>query len=880
MLEFLDLFWVSEGYRCLGLKTSCMQHFYFETNEEAELFIEQNRNKGGELYFSPSIYKTQERNQKNVKNIQALWLDIDCGENKPYETQQDGINAVGTFIKKTNLPSPYIVSSGRGLHVYWVLQTPLAPEYWQELAKRLKSLCVFEGLKADPARTSDSASLLRPVGTYNNKTDPPTQVFFIMKSKPCSVEDLSILYKFGEDDRSKAIAEGVDKVDFPESDLAPIINKCKVIEDAVSKKGKVEEPIWRGMLSIVYRCVNGEQNIHELSKGDERYSFIETKKKAEGTAGPYTCEQFSNLCPDICSKCPLHGKISSPIVLGLPKKIALPPEDNDNKKGRVERLVKTEHYDVTPKGILKHVDDTKSFYITVAPIWVRGVREKVRKENEAGNSSIQLDWVDLGGRYSCSVIPQADIYEKRAFTKWLAENNIRALVKGTVDNLQDYIMECTQEIMRMGMVERYYESLGWSEDGFIMGDRCITKAGAVPASVLSSSSVSHLSSKGSKAAWIEATGVLDDKRYWPHAFALLCSLGSPLLSLCNYQSAVVSMVGQSGYGKTLAGSFALSVYGDPSLMTQAATTTANAIGVQLCAHKNVPYFLDEVSAMPMYRIADFIYDASNGRAKEVLDKNRTIQQSEGWCLVPFISSNKSILEMPTSYIQEAHRRRIIEVPFNNQIDQESAVRLAEGLLDNYGTIADDYLIYIVNNKDTIKEQVDNVLNSSMMRDIPSANRFGKWTLACATVGGNIAKKLGLIKFNVASVVLEATKILASDSKSVKDDVETAKSALCAFLYQNNGNINIWSSASGSVDQTLVRSVVARYNPTDDSFYMQKEVFSNVVREAGVSMRNISSWMKASGIEEKAERLGSSLPMVMCYVFPKDAIGAKEPISVV
>lgn len=880
MLEFLNLLWVAEGFRCVGLKTHCMQHFYFETNEEAALFLEQNRNKPGELYISPSIYSKNERKQSNVKSIQSFWLDIDCGEGKQYETQELGINAVDDFLKKTGLPSPYIISSGRGLHVYWVLQTPIAPDYWQGMATRLKSLCVFEGLKADPARTSDSASLLRPVGTYNKKSDPPTQVYFIRRAKPVSVESLSYLNSTETDERSKIISAGIEDVGYPESSLEPIIEKCSVIADVVKKRGAVEEPLWRAMLSIVYRCSNGIKNIHELSKGDPRYSFEETRSKAEKTAGPYTCNQIFSLCPDACSKCPFRGKITSPIVLGMPTKISLPPVDDKDKNDSQSsaRLVKTEHYTVTPKGILKQVDETKSFYVTFTPIWVKSVKEKVKGKNESGNSSIQIEWVDLSGRYNSSSIPQADVYEKRTFTKWLAENNIRALIKGTIDTMQDYVLECTREIMKLGTVERYYETLGWSEDGFILGNRCITPTGILPASVQTSSSVSSLCSKGSKEAWIKATSVLEDPRYWQHAFALLCSFASPLLSLCNYQSAVVSMVGQSGYGKTLAGSFALSVYGDPSLMTQAATTTSNAIGVQMSAHKNVPYFLDEVSAMPMYKIADFIYDATNGRGKEVLDKSRTIQQSEGWCLVPFISSNKSILEMPESYIQEAHRRRIIEIPFSYPIDQASASVLADGLLNNYGTVADDYLLYIVKNKDAIKESVDTVLSSTLLKAIPSAHRFGKWTIACAAVGGSVAKQLNLISFDYLRVINEAIKTLDEDSKTVKDDISTAKSALCAYLYQNNGNINVWSSTPGSVDQSLVRSVVARFNPSDNCFYMQKEVFANIIRDAGISIRNIQPWMKISGIKERAERLGSTLPYVLCYVFPKDIIGATVPSS--
>lgn len=879
MLDFLNLFWTTDGYRCLSVKTSVMQHFYFESNEEAEAFIETHRDNPGELYFSPTIYTKPERRQENAKTIQAFWLDIDCGSRKSYETQQDGIDAVGDFVKRTGLPSPYIVSSGNGLHVYWALKTPLAPNVWRGMAERLKSLCVFEGLKADPARTSDSASLLRPVGTYNNKSDPPTQVYFILKSQPNDVEELSVLYKLDNDERNEIISTGIKEVSYPDANLAPILEKCAVMADAAKKRGKVEEPVWRGMLSIVYRCTNGVKNIHVLSKGDERYSYDETQQKAEKTGGPYTCNQFASLRPEVCSKCPLYGKITSPILLGLPKKVAIPPNTSVSSPiaQKSERLIKTENFEVLEGGVLKHVDESKAFYITHTPVWVKGVREKVCKPNESGNSTIQLDWLDLGKKYHCVNISQSEVYDRRGFTRWLADNNLRALVKN-VEALQEYIMECTREIMRMGTVERYYETLGWSDDGFIIGSRCITKAGPVPASVICSSSVSSLSKKGSKEAWIEATNVFSDKRYWPHAFALLCSFASPLIALCNFQSAVISMVGQSGFGKTLAASFALSVYGEPSLMTQAATTTTNAIGVQMVAQKNVPYLLDEVSAMPMYKLADFIYEATNGRAKETLSQIRTLQQNDGWCLVPFVTSNKSIIEMPDSYIQDAHRRRLIEIPFTFPIEQVSASILAEGFQENYGTVADDYLLYIVNNQDAIKEKVNDVMNSRIMVNIPAVNRFGKWTLACAAVGGEIAQKLNLIRFNPLPIINEAVTILDTDARSVKNEVDIAKSALCAYLYQNNGNINVWSSTSGSVEQSLIRSVVARYNPARDCFYMQRETFSAVLREAGVSIRNVDTWMKASGIKQVTERLGASLPYVLCYQFSRDTIGAPEPNS--
>ena len=47
---------------------------------------------------------------------------------------------------------------------------------WKLVAEKLKNLCSLSGFKADPSRTADAASILRPVGTHNRKYDPPRQV--------------------------------------------------------------------------------------------------------------------------------------------------------------------------------------------------------------------------------------------------------------------------------------------------------------------------------------------------------------------------------------------------------------------------------------------------------------------------------------------------------------------------------------------------------------------------------------------------------------------------------------------------------------------------------------------------------------------------------
>ena len=95
------------------------------------------------VYFACAKYKDPKegRIQPNTGMIKAFWLDIDCGEGKPYENQTEGLNALKSFCKKINMPLPSVVDSGRGIHAYWRLKTVVDRLQWKPVAERLKALC-------------------------------------------------------------------------------------------------------------------------------------------------------------------------------------------------------------------------------------------------------------------------------------------------------------------------------------------------------------------------------------------------------------------------------------------------------------------------------------------------------------------------------------------------------------------------------------------------------------------------------------------------------------------------------------------------------------------------------------------------------------------
>ena len=187
MTELLSAVLSPQGWYCVvGLKkTGLPKQVFVRGLEEVEKEVADLLAKNYDAYFGCAKYETNKtRSTDNVLAIKAFWLDIDCGENKPYATQADGVAALQSFCKTLGLSKPTLVNSGRGLHVYWPLTTEVTRQEWTPVAKRLKTLCHEHKLEADPSRTSDAASILRMPDTLNFKGDPPLDVTVICHSKP------------------------------------------------------------------------------------------------------------------------------------------------------------------------------------------------------------------------------------------------------------------------------------------------------------------------------------------------------------------------------------------------------------------------------------------------------------------------------------------------------------------------------------------------------------------------------------------------------------------------------------------------------------------------------------------------------------------------
>jgi hypothetical protein len=342
---FLEKILPSEGYYFAAeqIPHGGMRHHVAKSVDELVSLVEQLDGQGKTVFHACASYandlvfvggKAKQRVQENVKGIRAFWLDLDVGgaEGK-FPTQAAANGELDRFVADMGLPNPMRVSSGYGVHAYWPLAEGIGREQWAIHANWLKGLCEAHGLKADHSRTTDCASILRPVGSHNRKDQSnPRPVELLQDADPIKFADLSAaLGKACSNSGVNAVCDPAAKYeraaesvnsqflippDYPDSYAQEITGKCNQIRLMRDSKGCIAEPQWYAAIGVLCRTVEAPEVIHEWSNGHTNYTVGETERKIARAmeCGPTTCVKFRQVNPAGCAGC--SHTITSPIVLG------------------------------------------------------------------------------------------------------------------------------------------------------------------------------------------------------------------------------------------------------------------------------------------------------------------------------------------------------------------------------------------------------------------------------------------------------------------------------------------------------------------------------------------------------------------------------------
>jgi len=856
-LDFLKRVLPEEGLYCVAVfqqGNDAPQHGYFDTVDKLAKVVKGLEAKGQNTYYAISTFKEKRRLKANVHLTKVVALDVDCGmgkngEPKPYPNQVEGGRALGQFIKDTGLPMPMIVSSGNGLHVYWILSEAVTPEKWNPLAQALKSACVKFNFTSDIKVTGDSARILRPTECTNPWGG---KVAKLLRDAPDVAYDqlwqLLSPHTSGSQYEPPAVRSSGSKLldamtikhEYAPSKPEKIVESCAQIKWAAENPAKVSEPMWYMILGVASACENPEQTAIDWSKGHAGFDQNKTLQKLDQwrqkTTGPALCDKFKEERPEGCKGCKFNGKIASPARLGSQlAEVTSKAIEVDPVAAEIEI---PKPFKRTTAGIKMVIDET-DVDICRFDIYPVGYG---RDEN-LGYEVVRFMWERQHVGWTELSLRQAYLTEgNNEFANVIADQGIVLFNKTQTMGFQMMLRSYMEALKQKRGLTNLYSSMGWknSYNEFVIGNTMLRRQpdGTITQETINLSSAinkigdSLYSSKGSLDEWVRFTQVLEKANLPVHKFLLGLSFATPLLKLSGLKGLTISMHGESGSGKTIAQILQQSVWGNPDQLHFGGKFTMNSLFSRLSLHGNLPMTVDEVTIMNKDDAGEFLYWVSQGRDKARLSRNSEERATKEWQTTTTLSTNTSLQSMlyANGTATDAQLARLIEFEMvqNPLFSKDSQVgrKMYRFLNANYGWAGIEFMKHIMSlGEEGTRAMIDHSMatfNARYNVKFTGVERYWEAGIVLSDLGNQIAKELGLIMYDYEDAtrnVLQRVGVMKSEASANKTN---AFEILGEYVNENLSSLLVVTHTDGQKpmrdnSRPYINDVSIRYDLYRKSF---------------------------------------------------------------
>lgn len=806
-LDFLKRVLPDSGlYACAVLKNKKFTHVFSESVEELSRNITKLESKGQDVFYAVSAFHKSRRRQENVRATKLVAMDIDCGKGKPYSSQAEGVKALKKFLKKSGMPTPTIVSSGNGLHCYWILKKELPPEKWVPLSKAVKQTALSHGLEIDPTVTSDSARVLRPIGTTNNKGNK--LVSLLVQQPDTSLQELSkfVVNSLNPQHKPRPASKLAAALKI-ESELPPAVpeivrSKCQQIQWATSNPDEVSEPFWYNLMGVAAYCREPEETAKAWSTGHDDYDPAAAVAKMyqwkNNTDGPATCNRFENERPKGCQGCPFAGKITTPARLGAQFAEVEVKDDAPDKEASSISIPKP--FKRTKAGIKVVIEDTD---IDVCPFDIYPV--SYGRDEALGYEVVRYHWNRPHEGWQELVFRQALLTEgSRDFPTTIADQGIVLSGKRQTEYFQLMLRNYMEELKKHRAMTNLYGSMGWKHDNreFVLGNTLIRRNehGDIEAKTTSLDSSKNTKAdemygtSGSLNKWTNFTSILEKADMVPHMLAIGVGLSSVFYAFTGLKGLTISLYGPTGGGKTLAQYWIQSIYGDPDLLHFASKFTQNTLFHRMGSYRHLPMTIDEVTLMSDKEVADFVYWVSQGRDKARLNRQAQEREIKDWSMPVVVSTNRSITSklIAAGLDSEAQMMRVLELNIgaHKALTKGSAVgkKIYEFLMGNYGHVGRAFIKKLVAlGPEAIQAMVSEasaVLKHEFGCEFSGEERYWEQAISLAYLALKLAHEEELIRFSPKTSITWVLEELGAVRKQVEDSKSDAFEVFSEFLNDN------------------------------------------------------------------------------------------------
>lgn len=899
-----------------------------------------------DTYFALATFEDSinGRKQANAAYLRSFFLELDCGEGKPFPDQQAAAAALIEFVEHHKLPRPTVVNSGGGLHVYWPLKEDLPAAQWVPVADALKRLCLSNthGLAIDPVVSGDSARVLRVPGTQNYKHNTMRPVNVISVSAPVDfaafkallpvpLMDFSIARMRGSDAMTRELAGAGD---FPESQFKKILLRkvgCAQLNHMVQNAASLEEPLWRAGLSIAQCCTDRAPALRALSAGHPDYNPDTTDAKARATKGPYTCDWFRQNYPDRCAGC--THKVTSPIALGHTVSEAPVVDgaymveaplnaDNVDKEGSPQKVsiaipvYPHPYYRGKNGGVYKKdpnpdpeapPGDTVEIEVYPRDLYITNRFSDFEEDGTGDGDMVGINLHLEHDGVRRFVAPITDIFSPDKLRDMLVKHGVVAFGK-QVHTIMAYFGASIRHLQSQYAASKTRNQMGWTPDaqGFVIGEleyvNGTTKL-APPTSGIRQVAAAF-QPRGTVEGWRTIADFYNRPGLEPHALTLLFGFGSPLLKLIggtSVRGAMVHLVSnQSGTGKTTAQQMVNSIFGAPRELLMDKKDSLASKYHRLGIMNSLAMTVDEITNITPEELSDWVYGVTSGRGRHRMEaqSNKLRTNHATWCNITITSANASVIDRLAAHksTSDGELRRVLElhVPSTSLVSKAQSDAVFGALPDNYGVVGPIYMSYVLQHRDRIIK----LLNETQQRldkdlKLSQSDRFHSVILACAFVGGHIAKHLGLIGLDLERVRAYALNAVtgnkAQNAVATGTAVTVAHEAVSSYINENiNSVLVINSVGQGGTPTAPIREVrgpqlKVRYEPDKQLLFVVAADFRRYLQSRQVDVQRSVEALVAAGVllyggTDRSKRIGAgalagvpSMP-TRCYCFDGKAMG--------
>lgn len=836
-LEFLAVVLPSpdNGLYCAAeLTTKKKEHTFVQYIEEIESTVGKWVTQNKDIYFALSTFeKAGKRTADNARHIRSLFIDMDG-----YENKKTAALALDGFLANTGidlLGSPYIVSSGGGLHCYWPFTEDVAVDEWKPVAENFKRLCRQEALSIDMTVTADAARVLRIPETFNNKTKyaTPRLVRILAEGDTFDFHDLANHIKSQLKNVPPPLSPK-SKTDLalpgkrPETALSA--TAVKLFENSITKFKHIYkktkdgvgcdqlryyaenatedgmEPLWRGWLSIAQKCEDAEKAALWLSDLHP-YPHERMHQKLAEIKGPYPCVKFDSENPGICDGCPHRGKITNPLALGRETAVTTaettinvengnkqllrpePPrgyaygmrggvfmekEDSDANGQVTKRQIMLLPYDMFPVDILSHNGEHLVHMLAVRDYKVQAIS-----------------------------FPQKAVVSKDETVKALAQQNVLATFgSGNDKNLYDYIRACVEKMSSEKKPIEVPDHCGWQpNDTYVWGGKIYSpkkEAIEVPMPGLENITMNSKPA-GTLEDWRKFIDLLVRRKLWDHLAIILVGAGSPLMRFTKLHGLTVHCAStDSGTGKSLALEGAASIWGHPTHYRTGAGTSPVAMQQRLGLLHSNPLITDEITSKNRDEFEwfpAFLLSMTEGRGKERMESgaNKERLNLSTWAAMAIMSSNTHAVDYLTGtrkHASEGELRRLLEYIMDEKLEWDAdEIEIIKSLSSNYavaGVVLAQYMVDNIEMVDTLVLQTVRQMYTEYKA--PNDERFWMAGVGCAIAAGILMNNehAGIAEFPLVEIIESFRKRINHQRGSIKGSYRSAEDVLNAFVQEYQG----------------------------------------------------------------------------------------------